>query len=455
MSDHEAVTRMDDFDLIVLGSGSAGYEAAIRTAEAGWKVAVVEERGVWGGTCNNRGCTPKKVLAGAAEVADLNDRYAGLGIVRRRPELDWGALIRFKRTFTGPTSENTRAPLRQAGVTLVEGTARFVDETTIDIEGERSSAEHVHIATGSRPASLDLPGAELLLTSEDVLDLEHLPSSLVFVGGGYISFELAHVAARFGAATTILHRDDRPLPIFDPDIVDTLVAASQAAGIEVVLNAAVRDIERTAQGVAVHTTSGRRYAAAAAVHGAGRPPAIDTLDLPAANVQFGPRGVVVNDHLQSVSNPRVYAGGDAAATGPPLSPVARLHSQIVADNLLGRGTRQPDYRSTPSVVFTEPPVAKVGLSEAEARDRGLDVIVQLHDLAGWFDARRTNLKHTMAKSLVDRHTGAIVGVHLIGNHAEDLINMFALAIEANLTVDQFKAPIYAFPSPSDDARFIV
>lgn len=446
---------MSDFDLIVLGSGSAGYEPALRTAEAGWRVAVVEERTIWGGTCNNRGCTPKKVLAGAAEMVDLQHRYADLGIVTGPPPaLDWGALVRFKRTFTAPTSPNTRRGLEEAGVVLVEGDATFVDGTTLQIGAERFTADHVHVATGSRPARLALPGADLLLTSEDFLDLEQLPPSLVFVGGGYISFELAHVAARFGARVTILHGDRRPLAAFDPDAVATLIAASRRAGIDVVLDAAVVRIDPSADGVVV-STDGASYGAAAAVHGAGRPPAIDTLDLDVAGVQFGPRGVLVDDHLRSVSNPRVYAGGDAAAVGPPLSPVARLHGTIVADNLLGGDTRQPDYRSTPSVVFTEPPLAKVGLTESEAEAAGLDVVVQTHDLSGWFDARRTNLKDAMAKSLVERGSGRIVGVHLVGNHAEDLINLFALAIEASLTVDQFCAPIYAFPSPSDDARSIV
>jgi glutathione reductase (NADPH) len=439
------------YDLVVLGSGGAGYRVAMRCAQAGWKVAVVEPNPVWGGTCDNRGCIPKKVLVGATEVADMNRRYQELGIVTRPAELSWAKLIEFKSTFTNPISDETKEPLKKAGVKLYEGSPKFVAEDAIEVNGEKLTAKHFHIATGAKPMDLGLEGSEHLITSDDFLSLPKLPESLVFVGGGYVSFELAHVAVRFGTKVTILHRDDHPLAIFDPDVIKTLIAASEAAGIKVVLNAAAERLEKTDGGVVVHTADGKQYVAAAAVHGAGRIPAIDTLDLEVAGIQSEKRGVTVDEHLRSVSNPRVYAGGDAAASGPPLSPIARLHGTIVADNLLGTPTKQPDYRSTPSVVFTEPAVAMVGLTERAAQQQGVEVKVHSVDMSGWFDARRTGLRHTMAKTLVDPKTGQILGAHIIGNHAEDLINMFALAIEARLTAEQFKTPIYAFPTPSDDS----
>ncbi|MBA3757512.1 NAD(P)/FAD-dependent oxidoreductase [Candidatus Saccharibacteria bacterium] len=446
---------MHKYDLVVLGSGGAGYHVATRCAEAGWKVAVVEENKIWGGTCDNRGCIPKKVLVGAAEMSDLNRRLQDLGIVTKPAELDWAALIKFKATFTNHVSAETKEPLQKAGVELYEGSPKFINENTLEINGEQLTAEHFHIATGAKPAKLNIEGAEHLITSDGFLNLTQLPKRIVFVGGGYVSFELAHVAARFGAKVMILHNDNKPLPIFDPDTVKTLVAASQEAGVDVILDASATKIEKIGGALVIHAADGQQYNADLAVHGAGRPPAIDTLNLEAANIEYEQRGVVVNEYLQSVSNSRVYAGGDAVAAGPPLSPVARLHGTIVADNLLGKKTRQPDYRSTPSVVFTEPPLAKVGLTEQEAKDKGIDVRVHTKDMSGWFDAKRTNLKHTMAKTLVDKQTNKIMGAHIIGNHAEDLINMFALAIEAGLTAEQFQTPIYAFPSPSDDARYML
>ncbi|EDK72334.1 pyridine nucleotide-disulphide oxidoreductase dimerisation region [candidate division TM7 genomosp. GTL1] len=426
----------------------------MRCAQAGWKVAVVEENKVWGGTCDNRGCIPKKILVGAAKVADLNRRFQGLDIVTKPVELSWEGLMNFKSTFTSPVSEETKEPLEKAGVKLYEGSPKFVNEDTLEVNGEQLTAEHFHIATGAKPAKLSVEGAEHLKTSDDFLSLTSLPKRIIFVGGGYVSFELAHVAARFGAKVTILHNDDRPLAAFDPDTVKTLIAASKEAGVEVVLNAAAEKITKTGEGVTVHAGN-KEYAVVMAVHGAGRPPAIDTLDLEAANVQSERRGVMVNEYLQSVSNPRVYAGGDAAAAGPPLSPIARLHGSIVADNLLGIKTKQPDYRSTPSVVFTEPPLAMVGLTEQAVKEKGIDATVHTENMSTWFDAKRTNLTHTMAKTLVDAQTNRILGAHIVGNHAEDLINMFALAIENGLTAEQFKAPIYAFPTPSDDARYML
>src|SRR6266550_4031594 len=330
------------YDLVVLGSGGAGYRVAMRCREAGWKVAVVEENKVWGGTCDNRGCVPKKVLVGGAEVSDMNRRFQELGIVTKPAELDWTVLIKFKSTFTDPISEETKKPLQKAGVELYEGSPKFVNETTIEVNGEQLSSEHFHIAVGAKPAKLDIEGAEYLITSDDFLNLPTLPRRIVFVGGGYVSFELAHVAARFGAKVIILHNDDRPLPMFDHDAVKTLIAASREVGIEVILNAAVERIEKQAAAFVIHAANRQQHNADLAVHGAGRPPAIDKLNLEAASIEYERRGVVVNEHLQSVSNPRVFAGGDAAAAGPPLSPIARLHGTIVADNLLGKKTKQPD-----------------------------------------------------------------------------------------------------------------
>ncbi|MBI2285336.1 NAD(P)/FAD-dependent oxidoreductase [Candidatus Saccharibacteria bacterium] len=385
----------------------------------------------------------------------MNRRFAGLGIVTKPAELDWSQLIKFKRTFTDSVSDETKEPLQKAGVELYEGSPKFVGEDTIEVNGERLTSKNFHIAVGAKPAVLKFQGAELLVTSEDFLSLAALPKRIVFVGGGYVSFELAHVAVRFGAKVIILHNNDRPLPMFDPDVVKTLVAASEEAGIEVILDATVEKIEKVGAAMVVHAANGQQYNAELAVHGAGRPPAIDTLNLEAANIAYESRGVVVNEYLRSVSNPRVYSGGDAAAAGLPLSPIARLHGTIVADNLLGTKTKQPDYRSTPSVVFTEPSVAKVGLTETEAKDKGLDVTVHAEDMSSWFDAKRTNLKHTMAKTLVDQQSNKIIGVHIIGNNAEDLINTFVLAIEAELTVDQIKAAIFAFSTASDDIRHIL
>lgn len=440
------------FDLVVLGTGGAGYKPARVCAQAGWKVAAIDN-GLFGGVCSNTGCIPKKVLVGAAEAVDLNRRFSELGIVNKT-NTDWRKLIDFKRSFVQKVPSETKEGLKKAGVEIYSGDPQFIDKNSIEVNGQKLSAKYFHIAVGAKPAKLQFEGSQYLITSDEFLDLDELPEHIIFVGGGYVSFELAHVASRFGASVTILHTDDRPLRQFDPDGVKTLLAASKKAGIKVDLDAKVDKVEKAGNQFNV-STGGREYKADLVIHGAGRPPGIDELNLDAIDVKYEKKGVVVNEYLQSVSNPYVYAGGDAAASGPPLSPVAKLHGAIVADNLLGKKTKQPSYHSTPSVAFSIPPLARVGLLESEAKEQGLDVRVHKEDISKWFDAKRTNLKHAMSKVLIDKKTDKIVGAHLIGNHAEDLINIFALAIEAGLTTKQLQAPIYAFPAPSDDLGYML
>lgn len=440
------------YDLIVLGTGGAGYRVAISTKAAGWHVAVVNE-GLFGGTCSVRGCIPKKVLAGTAEIADINRRLHELHIVKEQPAMDWAALIAHKRRFTDPVSASTEGALKEAGIDIYSGSPRFTGNLELEVNGEKLSGKKVHIAAGAKPAKLSFEGAEHLIISDDFLELDMLPKRIVFVGGGYISFEFAHIASRFGAEVTILHGDDRPLAMFDPDIVQTLLKASKEVGIKAVLNAEVKKIEKHGDKFAVTTADGKIFEADIAVHGAGRPPAINELNLEATGVQYDKRsGVLVDEYLRSTSNHDVYAAGDAAASGPPLSPVAGVQGGIVADNLLGKSHKQPDYLSTPSVIFSTPVVARVGYLEREASEKGIAYDTVTTDVSGWFDSKRLNLKHAMSKILVEKETHKIIGAHLISSHADDLINIFSLAIDLGLTTEQLKAPIFAFPTSSDDMR---
>jgi glutathione reductase (NADPH) len=442
------------YDLIVLGTGSAGYQVAIKTKEAGWNVAVIND-GLFGGTCAVRGCIPKKVLAGTAEVIDINRRLNGLSIFKNKPDADWQELIKFKHTFTDPVPSETEKALKEAGIDVYTGSPRFTGNLQIEVNGEQLEGKKIHIAVGAKPAKLPIEGFEHLITSDDFLELDNLPKRVIFAGGGYVSFEFAHIAARFNSGVTILHGDDHPLPMFDWDIIQTLIAASKIVGINVEFNAKVQKIEKLDNGYRVTTADGTTYDADLVVHGLGRPPAIDELNLEATNVEYDKRkGVLVDDYFRSVSNPDVYAAGDAASAGPPLSPVARVQGGIVADNLLGKEHRQPSYLSTPSVIFTTPTVSKVGYLEQEAKDNGIDFEVVNTDLTGWFDSKRLGLKYAKSKVLVEKDTNKIVGAHLIGNHVEDLISIFSLAIEHGLTTEQLKTPIFAFPTTSDDMRYM-
>ncbi|MCI0390912.1 MAG: NAD(P)/FAD-dependent oxidoreductase [Acidobacteria bacterium] len=446
------------FDLIVIGTGSAASTVAYQCRAAGWEVAIIEAR-PFGGTCALRGCDPKKVLVGVAELVDWHDRMAKEGIISQSVQIDWPALMRFKRTFTEPVPENREKGFVKAGIAIFHGQARFADQTTIQVGDESLTGRHVVIATGARPATLNIPGEEHLTTSEQFLELEKLPERIVFVGGGYISFEFAHVAARAGAQVRILHRGSRPLEGFDPDLVDQLVKATEDIRVDVRLNTTVGAIENSSDHLLVHASAEsveQTFEADLVVHGAGRVPEIDDLELDKASINSDQTGVLVNEYLQSISNAAVYSAGDAAATGGlPLTPVASLEGQVVASNLLKGNNRKPDYTGVATVVFTIPPLASVGLQEEAAKKRGLRFRTNYERTSGWYSSRRVGLKYSGYKVLVEEESGRLLGAHLLGLHAEEVINLFAMAMRSGLRAADLKKIPYAYPSSASDIRYMV
>src|SRR5713226_6613620 len=446
------------FDLVAIGTGSAAATVASRCRSAGWEVAVVDSR-PFGGTCALRGCDPKKVLVGAAEVIDWNRRMEGKGINGKGMKIDWPALMRFKKTFVASVPKHREESFAKAGIATFHGRARFADKTTVRVGEQTLEAKQVVIASGACPAKLGIPGEKYLITSDQFLELKRLPRRIVFVGGGYISFEFAHVAARAGAEVKILHRGQKPLTGFDPDLVDQLVKATQAIGVEVHVGTAVDAIENAARRFIVHTSVGRgkkSFDAELVVHGAGRVAEIEDLDLGKAGVAHTNTGVTVNEYLQSVSNPAVYAAGDAAASGGlPLTPVASMEGRVVAANLLEGNRQKPNYNGVPTVVFTVPPLASVGMQEAAAQAQGLKIRLNHGETSGWYSSRRVGAKYSGYKVLVDESTKSILGAHLLGPHAEETINLFALAIRCALTADQLKEMRYAYPTHSDDISYMI
>src|SRR6202161_3767156 len=358
------------FDVIAIGTGSAASAVASRCREAGWQVAIVDSR-PFGGTCALRGCDPKKVLVGAAESVDWTRRMKGKGIQAATLQIDWPELMRFKRSFTEPVPKRREDGFEKAGIAAFHGTARFAAQTTVQVGEETLEGRYVVIATGQVPADLEIPGVEYLTTSDKFLELDELPRRILFIGGGYIAFEFAHIAALAGSQVTILHRGLRPLALFDPDLVDQLVERTRALGIDVHLGTEAIGIEKSSAHMIVRAVASGKtsmFQTDMVVHAAGRVPEIKDLDLDAAGIEWEKRGVRVNEFLQSVSIPSVYAAGDAAASGgSPLAPVASYEGLIVAANLLKGNHQKPNYIGIPSVVFTVPPLAAVGPSECEAQ----------------------------------------------------------------------------------------
>lgn len=447
------------FDLVVVGSGAAGSTVATRCRAAGWTVAVIDKN-PFGGTCALRGCDPKKVLVGAAAAVDAARALSGKGVSPNGLAINWPELMRFKRTFTDPVPEQRKDSLRKAGIETVQDVARFTGPAQLSVGGSAFEATRaIAIAAGAKPADLTIPGREHLLTSDDFLELPSLPSSIAFVGGGYIAFEFAHVAARAGSRITIVHRGERPLEQFDADLVERLVQRTHDSGIDVRLGAEVRAITVAGRGYRVRfggAAGEEEIAADCVVHAAGRVPDVDDLQLDVAHVERSREGIRVNRFLQSVSNPNVYAAGDCAATGGPrLTPVAGYEGRVMAANLIEGIQTEVDYSAIPSVVFTIPPLARVGLTENEARNDGLRFTTRHQDTSMWYSSRRVAERASAFKLLIEEESGRLLGAHLLGPHADETINVFALAIRAGTTADRLKQMIWAYPTQASDIAYMV
>ncbi|MGH6795763.1 MAG: dihydrolipoyl dehydrogenase family protein [Methylocella sp.] len=447
---------MDSYDLIVIGAGTAADVTAASVRRAGRSVAVIDHR-PFGGTCALRGCDPKKVLVGGAEAADWARRMHSRGVVGE-VRIDWRELIAFKRTFTDPVPEKREESFAKQGIDAFHGIAHFSGPDAVIVEGRALKGRNIVIAAGARPVPLGFPGAEHAITSEAFMELEDLPKRIVMVGGGYIAAEFSHIAARAGAKVTVLQRGARMLPKFDAELVEWLMEAFRDIGVDVRTGNAVTGIERAEEGFCVRTHTPQGAAAFPAdlvVHAAGRVPDIAELNLPAADVEVENGRPRLNEYLQSVSNAIVYACGDAAAEGPPLTPVSSHDGKIVAANILEGNRHRPDYRGVPSVAFTLPPIAAVGLSEAAARNQALKLRVNSAKATDWYTARRAGESVYGYKTLVEAESGRILGAHLVGPHADEVINLFGLAIRHNLTEDDLKTTIFAYPTAASDIGYML
>lgn len=445
------------FEVVVIGTGEAGSAVATQCRAAGKTVAIVDAR-PFGGTCGLRGCDPKKVLVGAAEIIDRQRRMQGRGIVGQG-HIDWAELIRFKATFTDPFPRQREEGFVRAGIATFHGRARFQGAHSMQVGDDLLEGTHVVVATGAWPARLHLGGEEHLIRSDQFLDLETLPRRIIFVGGGYIAFEFGHIAARAGAEVTILHRGDRPLERFDADLVAKLLERTRAAGIDVRTRTTVTAVEGTSGRFTVRAATESRseaFGADMVVHAAGRAPELADLNLSAAGIAFDERGVRVNDYLQSVSNPAVYAAGDAANSGGlPETPFAQYEGGLVARNLLEGNQHRAEYRGMASVVYAIPPLGRVGLTEEEARARGLSFRVNQADTSGWYSARRVAEPASMYKILIEQDSGRILGAHLLGPDADEFTNVFALAVRADIRADALKETLFVYPTQASNMAWML
>ena len=447
----------DPYDLLVIGGGTAAMVASMRVQAAGWHVAVVDARPL-GGTCALRGCDPKKMLIGGASAVDHARRMSGRGVAGEA-RVDWSELMAFKRSFTEPVPGRNQARYAAKGIDTYRGHARFAGPGSVEVEGVGElRAKHFLIASGAEPVRLGIPGEQYLVDNEAFLALERLPKRIVMVGGGYVAAEFSHIAAVAGSQVTILQHGDRMLKNFDPDLVDWLMPAFVGLGIQIRTATSVEAIEKTADGFRVRAASDGAplaFEADLVVHAAGRAPRFDELDIQAAGIETDNGRLRLNEYLQSVSNPTVYAAGDAAQAGPPLTPVSSHDAKVVAANLLQGNHLRPDYRGVPSVAFTLPPIASVGLSEEQARRAGLNFRMRSELVPTWFTARQAAETVYGYKVLVDASTDLILGAHLVGPRVDEAINLFALAIRHALTAEDLKSTMFAYPTGASDIGYML
>jgi glutathione reductase (NADPH) len=438
-----------DFDLFVIGGGSGGVRAARVAAERGKRVAIAEEYR-YGGTCVIRGCVPKKILVYASEYGYAITDSKGYGWSCDQVSFDWPALIANKDEEITRLSSIYQRRLAQAGVEVLHERAVLTDPHTIEVGGQRVTAAIILIATGGRPRPLEVPGAEHVVTSNEVFHLPALPGHVTVVGGGYIGIEFSHIFAGVGVQTALVHHRHEVLRGFDHDIRAAATDGLRDHGIELYLNDEVSGVDRLdSGGLRVHLRSGGAFQTDLLMSAVGRVPSTAGMGLEAAGVALGDNGQVIVDEYSRTSIDHIYAIGDCTDR-INLTPVAIREAQAFVDSILGDRPVALDHSCIPTAVFGQPPVAAVGLTEEQARERypRLDI----------YKSRFVPLKHTltgraqrtMMKLVVDADSQRVLGAHMVGMDAAEIIQCVAIAVHMGATKADFDATVALHPTTAEE-----
>lgn len=441
------------YDVFVIGSGIAGQTAAKICRKNKLSVAIADNR-EYGGTCANRGCDSKLILVQFSQLLYKSQNLKNHG-VEELPKLNWKKVQKFRRSFSDPVPSNTEDNLKALDISLYHGSPKFLSPNEVEVEGEVVSADYFVIATGNIPRKLDIKGAKYLLVSEDVLDFKKIPKSITFIGSGYIAMEFASMLAILGSKVTILEKANAALSNFDPYLVKILVKKLQSLGVEFIFNVDVTAVEKGDKKMKVtYEQEGKTksHKSKKVVNAAGRVASIEALELEKAGVESDKKGIVVNDYLQSKSQPNVYACGDVSDKSLPLTPLSSLQGSIVGSNIDKAKSRILDVACIPSTVFTSPNLSSVGYSEEEAKARYKNIKIYKGSVGDWYSAKKENEDTYAYKILVNERTGEIVGAHLLSSHANEVINIFATAIYNKMTVEDFKQLIFTYPSYTIDLK---
>ena len=439
------------YDLIAIGAGSGGLAVAEKAAQLGQRVAVIEA-GRTGGTCVNNGCVPKKVMWYAAHLAHAADDATAFGIPVTRGRTDWQKLVAGRDAYITNINGYWDRYLQEQGIDHIQGHARFIDARTLEVNGQRYRAEHIVIATGGRPIVPPVPGAELGITSDGFFQLEQQPERVAIIGGGYIGVELAGLLKALGSQVSLVALEERVLEQFDPMLSEVLMAEMRKQGIELHLGFQVAGLAKTTNGVALDSTQGERLDGFDRVIWAvGRSPNTRELDLEVAGVETRVNGIIPVDDYQNTNVPGIYAVGDITGR-VPLTPVAIAAGRRLAERLFdSQPQRCLDYDNVPSVVFSHPPVATVGLSEPRARQRHGDQVrvYQTHFTPMRYALTAQGVSTAM-KLVCAGEDERIVGIHLIGDNADEMLQGFAVAVKMGATKADFDNTVAIHPSSAEE-----
>lgn len=438
------------YDVVILGGGVAGGSLAHSLRRQHKTVAVVEDN-LFGGTCPNRGCDPKKILLSGLEVTQLVDDMQGNGI-SGEVSVNWPDLMRHKRQYTTPISNATQNSLKSDGVDTYHEHAHFNQTGLLEAGNDVLSGGKYVIATGQRPAILDIPGKQFFKTSTDFLNLDEMPADVTFVGAGYIGFELAGIAHAAGAKVHLIHHNDRPLKQFDQQLVGQTVNHLSKLGIDFHMDTDVKEITQIGDQF-VLSGDDFRLPTDMVFCTAGRIPNVDTIGLENVGVETDPHGVIVDDHLRT-TNPNIFAMGDVVSTKrPKLTPVAGYEAGYLA-NYFNGDMDKIRFNSIPTIVFGQPSLGQVGLPSSIAADDSRYMLIT-NDMTAWYSYHRLNEPLAKAKVVINRDTETIVGATVLSNHADYLINIFTLMIDKQMKISDFNKEILAYPTLASDVQYLV
>ncbi len=440
-----------DYDLIVLGAGSAARDGAGKASrEHGASVALVE-RTRWGGSCPNVACRPTKAYLVAAELMhDVREHAAERGIDLPAPTIDLARTRRWKNSLRRDQDSWVEV-LTEAGYGVYPGEATFVDAQTIRVGDDELTAEKVLIATGGRTAVPPIPGIDEVdwIDHVSALELEEVPQALLVVGAGPVGLEFAQIFARFGSRITVVNHGSQIAARADEEAAAELQAVFEAEGIEVVLNGDVDSLSRNGDAIDA-VVKGRTLQVSHVLLASGRTPNVEELDLARIGVDVTRGGIAVDEH-QRTSVPGIWAAGDVAV-GPMFTPTAQYQARVATDDMFGTGSRTADYSVLPTAIFTDPELGSVGLTEAEALEQGHDVDVVKHPLPSVTRAQYTRTRHGLYKIVFDRGTRRVLGVHVVSRGASDIVGSLAVALQLGATVDDLAHVHHVYPSYSEGLK---